>query len=141
MPQYVLRINVKGVEQVIRNLSIAQDVIRRAVGDALQAEGELILEEAKNQCPTETGALRNSAFITPPVQDPKEIRVICGFGTDAVVNPKTDTPTKQYAVPVHERLDVDHPTGKAKFLEDPAHAASSRLGERVASRVSRLVGR
>lgn len=30
--------------------------------------------------------------------------------------------TQSYALPVHERVDVNHPTGKAKFLTDPFKA-------------------
>lgn len=139
--ELVLRIEVKGIDQVIRNLGIAQDAIKDVVGEALRAEGESILEEAKMECPTQTGTLKDSGFVTGPVQEKEDVHVVCGFGTDNVVNPLSGVPTSQYAVPVHERLDVNHPVGKAKFLEDPARRASGTLEGRVGDRVARLVGR
>lgn len=36
--------------------------------------------------------------------------------------------TQSYAVYVHERLDVHHPVGQAKFLEQPAREKAGEIG-------------
>jgi hypothetical protein len=61
---------------------------------------ELVKEEAVRRCPIDTGALRKSARV--------KIRGNTGsinFGMS-------------YAIYVHERLDLRHPVGEAKFLEN-----------------------
>lgn len=40
-----------------------------------------------------------------------------------------------YAVPVHERLDVYHPTGQAKFLEQPLRTERDEMARIVRSRL------
>jgi chorismate mutase len=42
---------------------------------------------------------------------------------------------------VHERLDVYHRVGKAKFLEDPAVAAQGRLAERIVDELRHEIDR
>lgn len=37
--------------------------------------------------------------------------------------------TQNYALPVHERLDVFHPVGQAKYLEQPARTLAPELAE------------
>lgn len=141
MSRLTVGIKVKGVREVAQNLGIAQNDIKRVAGEAMYDVGKQIIEEAKVQCPVDTGALRNSAILTPPVAEADGVLVTGGFGTGDVVNPKSGVATEQYAVPVHERLDVHHPTGKAKFLEDAAYAARDELEREVVKRVARLVGR
>lgn len=38
-----------------------------------------------------------------------------------------------YAVKVHERLDVFHPTGQAKYLEQPTRTMQRQMGQIVAN--------
>lgn len=40
-----------------------------------------------------------------------------------------------YAVPVHERLDVHHPVGQAKFLEQPLRTEQRKMTEIIRSRL------
>lgn len=40
-----------------------------------------------------------------------------------------------YAVPVHERLDVPHPVGQAKFLEQPLRTEQRKMTEIIRSRL------
>ena len=45
---------------------------------------------------------------------------VVGYGGNGdPVNPRTGRRASSYMVEVHEDLSVVHPTGKAKFLEDP----------------------
>jgi len=43
---------------------------------------------------------------------------------------------EDYAVPVHEHLDVVHPNGQAKFLESVLNESRSTMLERVGRRVA-----
>jgi hypothetical protein len=64
---------------------------------------ELVKEEAVRRCPIDTGKLRKSARV--------KMRGNTGsisFGDDLEI---------YYAIYVHERLDLHHPVGEAKFLE------------------------
>jgi len=40
--------------------------------------------------------------------------------------------TQEYAIYVHERLDLKHPVGQAKFLEQPAREMRDELGTTIA---------
>lgn len=143
MPQVrsILRVDVKGIKRVARNLGVAEEQLSKELGRALFTEGRKVIEEAALEVPKDTLALYRSRFVTPPTKGKGEIKVICGFGTDSVVNPRTGKSTSQYAVYVHERLDLKHPVGKAKFLEDPANRARQYLEERLVRHIAPLIGR
>lgn len=94
----------------------------------LDALAEMIMDEALQQCPIETGTLRASAHIEPASHIPATGVITCefGFGYGDGINPVTRKPIGEYAVPVHEIIEAFHkPPTKAKFLEDPVyeHAA------------------
>lgn len=65
--------------------------------------------------PVDTGALRNSAY-TRHVGRGFDITVWVGY-------------TVEYAVYVHERLDVHHPIGQAKFLEEPMQTKQPQMAK------------
>lgn len=78
--------------------------------------GGRVMNEAIQLTPIDTGELRSRAFVEGPfiTDDEQYYAVVVGYEkhTD-----KTDG--DYYAVPVHERTGVHHPTGQAKFLEEP----------------------
>ena len=119
--------SVKGIKDAQRNLRAYQKRVRGAVGKALHAEGQAIMREAKKEVPVDTGRLRQTGFVGRAVDGPKGPTVPIGFGT-------------KYALPVHERLEVHHPVGKAKYLEDPVNRAKKGFPARIASRVKRMLG-
>lgn len=137
----VIKVDVKGVKEIARNLGIVEDVLVRELGKALFAEARGVIKEANIECPKDTLALSRSRFVTPPIRSKEEVKVICGFGTDSVINPKTKRPTSEYAIYVHERLDVYHPVGKAKFLEDPVNRLRPKLESNIAARMAPIIGR
>jgi hypothetical protein len=89
---------------------------------ALYQEAETVMTQAKGLTPVDTGALRASGHVEPPVLQGDTVTVTLGFGTD-------------YAVYVHENLTARHPVGEAKFLERPvlewADVAEARLAAHV----------
>jgi len=135
----LLKVRVEGVKRIVRQLNIVEERLGKEVGKALYAEGRNLIKAAGEEVPKDTLALFRSRFVTPPIRKEGMVQVICGFGTDSVINPKTKQPTSHYALYVHERLDVHHPVGKAKFLEDPANRLKPYLERNVANRIARVL--
>lgn len=117
------------------------DVIRRALaqhGDkalragaaALYAEALDIQKASMRRTPVLTGALRASHEVTRP-----EVS-----RTEASVKILVGGPAAPYAVPVHERLDLKHRVGEAKFLERSVLEATAGFEERLAARLRRALG-
>lgn len=88
--------------------------------EALNDEANLILGESLQEVPVDKGNLRASGYVDP---DKEKEAVYIGYSAD-------------YALPVHERLEVKHVNGKAKFLTDPLEKTSKGMGERIAKSVS-----
>lgn len=96
-----------------------------ALAAALYEEAEDIMADSKaNYVPVDTGTLRASGTVLPPELTGTHVVVTLGYGGAA----------QDYALPVHERLDVHHPHGQAKYLEAPVLAAIPQLGAKVAAR-------
>lgn len=81
--------------------------LEKAGLDKLELQGDLILAQAKLQCPVDEGPLRDSGKVA---RDNENKCIWVSFGSG---------PSKKYAVKQHERTDLYHDDGKAKYLEDP----------------------
>lgn len=88
----------------------AQAAAARAVG----VFGEAVMGKAQRLAPVDTGTLKGSGVTDDPVIEDGRIRSEVGFNTD-------------YAAAVHERLDLHHPQGQAKFLEAPMREMAPKL--------------
>lgn len=105
-------------EAAIRNLG-------RGTRKATVAACEEILGNSMAQVPKDTYTLLMSAFYevsrrTDTAASTWAYEAIIGYGGNGdPVNPKTGRRASSYMVKVHEDLSAVHPTGKAKFLEDP----------------------
>jgi hypothetical protein len=91
---------VTGVEAIKRKLKRLAAAVPSATDQALEQLGHDVLNAATADAPRETGALAASGYVQPIA--PGVVRI--GFRAP-------------YAAAVHERLDVSHPNGRAKFLE------------------------
>lgn len=89
-----------GLGSVIKRLRQLSDIADDAVNDALLTVAFEVLREAKKRTPVDTGFLRSSGQV-----DLSGANIVIRF-------------TAKYALPVHERMDVEHPVGEAKFLEN-----------------------
>lgn len=95
---------ITGTRQVQKRL---EDAMRRApagVSAGLLKIAEAVMDEAVARVPVQTGALRDSAYISTPVARAGQVGVELGFGTD-------------HAVSNHEATDRAPVTGEPKFLE------------------------
>ncbi|MCC6424870.1 MAG: HK97 gp10 family phage protein [Phycisphaerales bacterium] len=80
---------------------LAMDAARRALNLYAQAA----LTNARQRAPIKTGDLRRSATALPTEGHNGQLTKTIGFNMS-------------YAAAVHERLDLHHPEGEAKFLEN-----------------------
>jgi len=122
---------IQGSSRLQAALAQAGPLAMAALKAAMVQEQEQIMAAAKMLTPVDTGVLRASGTVLPPVSMGTQIEVVAGFGGAA----------SAYAVPVHERMGVHHPTGQAKFLEQPFLAAASGMGSRLAARVAAALER
>ena len=120
-----LSINISGFEKLEANLKAYMQDIPDATMDQLHEVASHIMINSQDEVPIDTKALIKSGFI---VEEGNSI--IAGYGgPNAKINPKTGILTEEYALKVHEDLSVNHPVGKAKFLEDPFNEAVQNLDE------------
>lgn len=118
-------------EVALRNLG-------RGTKKATVAACEEILEMSRAEVPKDTSTLLASAFYEVSRRSDTAATTwayegIVGYGGNGdPVNPKTGRRASSYMVKVHEDLSVYHPTGKAKFLEDPVREyATERFSRTV----------
>lgn len=121
---------VTGIADVTRKLQRFAAQFPDELKSALRSELEIESTESQRRTPVDTGALRQSHRVE--VKDD---------GDDIVGTITVGGPAAPYAVDVHERLDVFHPVGQAKFLESTLAESKAHLANRVAKRigVERLV--
>lgn len=125
MGKVKVRTNISGFDQLKANLQAYIRDIPDATMDQLHEVASHIMINSQDEVPKDTKALVKSGFI---VEEGNSI--IAGYGgPNTKINPKTGILTEEYALRVHEDLSVNHPVGKAKFLEDPFNEAMQNLDE------------
>lgn len=87
--------------------------------------------------PYETGTLKASERVLPPEDRPGGVTVVVGYGYGDTPNPLSGEPASGYAIFVHERLDVHHPHGQAKFLEQAAQELGSEVLRDIGAAIQR----
>lgn len=111
--------------------------IDRGTKKATIAAAEEIMNESKRQVPKLTETLLASAFYevtrrTDTSATTWAYEALLGYGGNGdPINPLTGEPASSYMVVVHENLDVYHPVGKAKFLEDPVREYADKNFKRT----------
>lgn len=110
-----------------------------SAGAGLYQEGLAIMHESQQLVPVLTGTLRASGRVLAPEIEGDLVTVTLGYGYGETTNPQTGESASGYAIPVHERVDVVHPNGEAKFLEKPALERSDKLAGSVAVSITRAV--
>jgi len=106
--------DVRGVKKIVRNLKKQGRLAAHRCEVGLKRAGLFLQRESLFICPIEWGNLRGSSFCRAKG---KGYRVVVQVGY-----------TADYAVYVHERLDLHHdaPT-QAKFLEQPARTKRAEM--------------
>jgi hypothetical protein len=114
-----------GITATVSGASAITEAIQRVLEQApgavqvgLLVEGTRIAADAVQRCPVDSGELRASVFVKPTAGHGVEV----GFSAP-------------HAAYVHERTDLHHDEGEAKFLEKAKNAAASTLASDVAAMV------
>lgn len=102
----------------------------QAVAKALYQEGQTIITESRERVPVDTGALKNSAFTTTPEREGNTTRVTVGYGGAAA----------EYALIVHEDLEVRHTVGGPKYLESVINEHAPGFADRIGAQVKGDLG-
>lgn len=125
---------MQGVKQMQALIGRKQAGLLRKAGAALFAEAQIEMAESKRRVPVDTGVLRASGYVNPPVAGfglggggvAGTVRVELGYGG----------PAEDYAVIVHEDLDAFHRVGEAKFLESVLNESAPFMAQRIAKRIN-----
>lgn len=121
MIDFSLKLNLKDLRK-------AGAGVQFAMGGFMQREGDALLAESREEVPVETGATWLSGYAQPLGRFTNTISVEVGY-------------TTEYAIYVHEILRYRHPTGKAKFLEDPFNRRAPGLQDRAGQELLAFLGR
>lgn len=139
-----LGLTLTGLEALAANLERLGADAPLAVAEGLNAHAEAVMTESKTVVPVDTGTLRASGFVAPPVIAGPEVSVTLGYGGAAAA----------YALPVHENPRSGHtggvsPQGRKyrhwaqvggwKYLEGPLNESAQAMPEAVADAVRRRV--
>ena len=106
-----------GIPHVVREITIKCGERKLNAVQALVTGAHSILDLAQERTPVKTGALKATGKVHEPEDRGNETIVLISFGDEEV----------DYAIPVHERLDVRHIIGQAKFLESAVQEKESEL--------------
>lgn len=118
---------LKGDDKIIKKLRKLVKTAPEAVTIGMVAGGEFVMSGAVERVPVDTGRLRQTAYVAPPeALGTNDDIVECGFGT-------------AYAIPVHEKTNVSHTHGEAKFLEKAVFNRANKVLSVVARAAERVL--
>lgn len=124
--EFSFTLDLNSLKNVIHGALKATDTIEHAVGRELVLEGERLKNECLPETPYQFGALRLSAFVSPPMEEHGEIFVKVGFGG----------PSAPYAKIVHDNPNAYHkPPTKYRYLIDPFNRRAKGVLQRVSAGV------
>ena len=120
---------LENTNEVSRNLKLVGERAIAEAAKALHQEHEMIITEAKKRTPVDTGALRSSGHVKPPVFGAHTVVSEGGFGGAAA----------PYAILVHENLKSHHnPPTRAKFYESALLDSIPDMDRRLAAKIRAL---
>ena len=119
-------VRVTNGAQIADRLQALEKQFKREFREALTEEALAIFVESQNQTPVDQGNLIGSGVVGEVPNVGGGAKSVIAYGT-------------HYALPVHERVEVKHEVGKAKFLEDPFNEAQEGMVERMEQRVASKV--
>jgi hypothetical protein len=134
---------VTGSKEIAKTLRQLATKFPDRVLAALYLEAQIEMTESKRRCPvsptksqmkamgrswsknTRPGTLRASGYVAQPERNGRTLSVEIGYGGAAA----------DYAIPQHERLDYQHTTGQAKYLESVLNESRPSMAQRIGARV------
>ena len=116
---------VTGLEATIRNVARTKTAKHRATAAAIYLKAEEVREDAWRRTPRDIGSLRDSSYTKPPDMRFSKLEAEVGYGME-------------YAIYVHERTELQHPVGEAKFLENAVKAKTKGYKKDLARMIDAL---
>ena len=110
------------VKRFQANLRQAQGKARAAAKRGLAKFANHVIGESQALCPVDTGTLAASGTVGDLEESGEKLSITIGHNTT-------------YAAAVHERLDVHHPQGQAKYLETAVRNNVPKAAEFIANEV------
>jgi hypothetical protein len=101
---------------------------RAAAAAGLRAAAEMVFDASQQVVPEDTGGLKRSGDLTV---DEGKLRAVISYG-QGLPDPR--------AVITHEKLDIRHDNGEAKYLEGPLTALADQARGVIASSIRRTLG-
>jgi hypothetical protein len=131
-----------GLTQAITGLQKLERGQPEAVARGAYGWYEEVMTQSKKECPVDTGALKSTGHVEKPVISGSVVTIVGGYGgpagsgTHVGIHSGRKPPEQVgYAEHVHENLAANHPSGKAKFLEDPINEAWPKLDGDIAGEI------
>ena len=118
------------LEKIQKALAESGPAGAKVAAMALRSEAQNAFAVSQDEVPVDTGALKASGRVRPETgvfTRAGEVYMELTYGGTAV----------EYAIPVHENLENNHPHGKAKYLEDPMVRQINGISGRIADKVLR----
>jgi hypothetical protein len=106
------------VSKFLSNLKAITPQVMERARKRVGMFGAMVVGNAQQLAPVEYGVLKASGTWSEPVVSGTLIEMEIGFNTN-------------YAAAVHERLDVRHDQGQAKYLEIPMKQLAPKFNEFV----------
>ena len=103
----------------------AKDAAREGGAEGIQEGAELVFGMSQRAVPEASGALKSSGKIN---RSEDGLKADISYGEGLPDN---------RAIIVHEKLDLRHPVGTAKYLENPTTEAAPKVNEAVADGIRR----
>ena len=127
-----MKVVFKDLERIQRALAESGAAGVKVAARALRNEAQEAFAESQMEVPVDTGALKASGRVRPEAgvfERGNEVYVELTYGGTGT----------EYAIPVHESLEANHPHGKAKYLEDPMVRQANGISGRIADKVERHI--
>ena len=102
---------------------------RRALAAAVRGVnlfGEHVIGDSQTLCPVETGALKASGTTLPAEVEGETVSKLIGHNVE-------------YAAAVHERMELKHDRGQAKYLETAVRNNLPKFSEFVGNQVKKAL--
>ena len=111
----------------------ALPVVRAAAETAVEAAAELIFDESQRLVPVDTGALKASGKVSRD-----GLTAAISYGEEDAAG-RGGRDTAVYAPIVHERMDVHHPHGQAKYLEAAMNGKAREVAETLVAGLRKAI--
>ena len=105
--QKKVKVAIEGVEKIVKKLKEMDDAAGDVLMKAAMEGGEIVLEEAKRNCPVDTGNLRNSLKLTKDKQTKTKATVKIDFDKTLKYGTHVELGTKNQAAQPFLRASVD----------------------------------